>query len=328
MNQSLPTYSVAIRTLGKAGQLYQNLLNSLLDQTIKPEKVIVYIADGYPLPAETIGIEEYVYVPKGMVAQRALPFHEITSEYILMLDDNAFLQPDSVEKLLLGIIDNGLAKCISVNSYGNHLWSPWEKFKYALWGTTPRKDDEYAFRVKNTITYSYNNSPSREILQTESFAGLAFLIHADTLRDISFKDEIWMDDFGYALGDDLALSYKLYMNGYSLLLHYNSGITHQDAKTGHADVNFAKKLKLSTSVMFVLWYRIRISHTPYLKRVTNGICYLISVIWRSIIYGLVSIYRMDVQIVIGYITGIYKGLKFTRSIRYKDLPPFVRIKQK
>lgn len=328
MNKSFPTYSVAIRTLGKAGQLYQKLLNSIASQTVRPEKIVVYIAESYPLPKETIGIEEYVYVTKGMVAQRALSFQEINSEYILMLDDDAFLQPNSVEKLLCGLIDNESAKCIAANAYGNHLWSPMEKFKYAILGTTPRKSDEYAFRVKSTIAYSYNILPKQEILQTESFAGLAFLIHADTLRRISFKDEVWMDEFGYAMGDDLALSYKLYMNGCSLLLHYNSGILHQDAKTGHSDVNFAKKLKQSTSVLYVLWHRIRISHSSFLLRIYNTSCFILMAIWKTLIYALISVYRFDIHIVIAYIKGIDVGMKYTRTNRYKALPPFIMSKRK
>ena len=74
-------YSVAIRTLGKAGEIYQKELDSLNNQTIRPEKIIVYLAEGYDKPKETIGWENVVYVKKGMVAQRALEYKEINSLY-------------------------------------------------------------------------------------------------------------------------------------------------------------------------------------------------------------------------------------------------------
>ena len=35
-------YSVVIRTLGTAGEKYQQLLNSLKDQTVLPKKILVY----------------------------------------------------------------------------------------------------------------------------------------------------------------------------------------------------------------------------------------------------------------------------------------------
>ena len=92
-------YTVVIRTLGTAGNYYQRTLNSLLEQTIKPKDIIVYIAEGYDIPKETIGIEGYVYVKKGMVAQRALPYNEVETEYMLFLDDDVYLPPNAVETL-------------------------------------------------------------------------------------------------------------------------------------------------------------------------------------------------------------------------------------
>ena len=50
-------YTAIIRTLGTAGEKYLTLLKSLECQTIKPQKIIVYIANGYSLPKETIGKE-------------------------------------------------------------------------------------------------------------------------------------------------------------------------------------------------------------------------------------------------------------------------------
>ena len=92
-------YTAVIRTLGKAGEKYQTLLESLLAQTVAPRNIIVYIAEGYDLPKETVGIERYVYVKKGMVAQRALPYDEVETEYILFLDDDLYFPCDGVEKL-------------------------------------------------------------------------------------------------------------------------------------------------------------------------------------------------------------------------------------
>ena len=51
-------YTAVIRTLGKGGKNYQRLLDSLLEQTIRPTSILVYIAEGYPLPKETVGIEQ------------------------------------------------------------------------------------------------------------------------------------------------------------------------------------------------------------------------------------------------------------------------------
>ena len=70
-------YCVAIRTLGRAGQKYQDELNSLLAQTIKPKSIYVYLPESFPLPKETVGIEKIVRCRKGMVAQRIPDYYDI-----------------------------------------------------------------------------------------------------------------------------------------------------------------------------------------------------------------------------------------------------------
>lgn len=83
-------YTAVIRTLGIAGEKYQRELDSLLNQTMPPEDIIVYIAEGYSIPKETCGKERYIYVKKGMVAQRAIRYEEVNTEWILFLDDDVF----------------------------------------------------------------------------------------------------------------------------------------------------------------------------------------------------------------------------------------------
>lgn len=101
-----PKYSVAIRTLGTAGDKFVREINSLLKQSILPEKIFAYIPDGYALP-EFSGSEmiEWVRSPKGMVSQRSLPFLEISSQYVLFLDDDIELAADTVENLFKPILD-------------------------------------------------------------------------------------------------------------------------------------------------------------------------------------------------------------------------------
>ena len=81
-------YSVAIRTLGTSGDLLKRELQSLQRQTVRPQKVVIYIAEGYRRPSFTVADEQYIYVKKGMVAQAALDYDEIDTELILKLDDD------------------------------------------------------------------------------------------------------------------------------------------------------------------------------------------------------------------------------------------------
>ena len=96
-------YTVVIRTLGTAGEKYRIELDSLMSQTFPPEEIIVYIAEGYTIPDETCSKVQYVYVKKGMIAQRALPFDEVKTEWILFLDDDVYLPPTGVELLFKAV---------------------------------------------------------------------------------------------------------------------------------------------------------------------------------------------------------------------------------
>lgn len=58
-------YSIVIRTLGTGGGKYQQLLDSIKAQTLQPKHLLVFIAEGYELPPQQLGTEEFVYTRKG-----------------------------------------------------------------------------------------------------------------------------------------------------------------------------------------------------------------------------------------------------------------------
>ena len=84
------SYTVAILTLGKSPQL-KTELEEIYAQSIKPERVIIFIAEGYEKPDFRIADEEYEWEKRGMVNQRLLTYDDIRSDNILMLDDDGAL---------------------------------------------------------------------------------------------------------------------------------------------------------------------------------------------------------------------------------------------
>ena len=223
-------YSVAIRTLGKAVEYYQRTLDSVASQSIKPKAVVVYIADGYDLPKETAGIERYVYVPKGMVAQRALQYDEIDSEWILFLDDDVFLPPNAVETLFRELEENG-GDVISPATFANHKASLNQKIIRTLTGReVPRLfDDGWSYKVLRTAGFSYNNNPRKTVYKTQTGAGPCFLCRKKAFLNTHFEDELWLDEAPYAYPEDQVMFYKMYLNGLKLLTSFDSGIVHLDA---------------------------------------------------------------------------------------------------
>ncbi len=267
-------YTAVIRTLGTAGEKYQQLLNSLQAQTIAPQAIIVYIAEGYPLPKETIGIERYVYVKKGMVAQRALPYDEVQTEWMLFLDDDLYLPPNFVEMLYDHIVEND-ADVISPDIFPNHERSFLGKLMMAISGRMlPHRDDgKWGYKVIRTGGYSYNNHPTKSVYQSQTNAGACFLCRKGDFEKIHFDDELWMDNLSYAQGDDQVMFYKMYLHGLKQMTLYGSGIVHLDAGD---NLNPQKeKMLLYADLRFkiLFWYRFLYSQEKnYFMKMWDVMC--------------------------------------------------------
>ena len=311
-------YSVAIRTLGQAKAKYQTLLDSLRVQTWPPEKIVVYIAEGYEIPIETINQEEYVYVKKGMVAQRALPYHEIDTDYILFLDDDVYLPPNSVELLFSQLLECG-ADVISPDVFHNSHRSIADAFLMRVSGRICARycDSEWGNKVMRTAGYSYNARPINGTYMSQTNAGPCFLCKKSTMLDINFEDELWLDKLRYAQGDDQAMFYKMYKLGYKQLTSYNSGIVHLDAG-GNRNPEKEKMLIYSDfRFKTIFWHRfIYMSERNLLLK-----------IWSCLAIGyafafafLVSLLKLRFDILKIKYSAIKDGVDFIRSNEYKSLP--------
>ena len=318
-------YSVAIRTLGLAGDKYQQELDSIKNQSIKPEKVIVYLAEGYEPPKETIGKEEIVYVKKGMVAQRALEYREIDSPFILLLDDDVFLQEDSVEKLALGLIEFG-GDCIAADTFRNHEMSFVSKVRAIItnWAI-PFYSKKWAIIVQHTGSFFYNNKPNKDVYLAQSAAGPCSLWNKRALLGIHFHDEIWLDQLGFSYGDDLLFFYKLFVNGGKLLFHYNSGAVHLDSRSSRRSyVRDPEKLRKRARAWFLLWWRTDFDRKDLMlpRRMISFLEFIVKFIYSIFIHLIVSIFSFSLKPVEYYILGNIDAIKYVKTDEYKIVPGF------
>ena len=223
-------YTAAIRTLGTAGEKYQQLLNSLIAQTIAPSEIIVYIAEGYPLPQETVGKERYVYVKKGMVAQRALLYDEVATDYVLFLDDDLSFPPDTVETMFRLLME-GRGDVIAPDIFPNAMRSWQSEAMMTISGRmrARRNDNVWGYKVMRTGGYSYNKNPKKDVYISQTNAGACFLCRKTDFLKIHFEDELWMDKMSYALGDDQVMYYKMYKHNLKILTWYGHSFKHLDA---------------------------------------------------------------------------------------------------
>lgn len=318
-----PEYSVAIRTLGKSGSMFQSLLISLKAQSVPPKKIVVYIAEGYPLPERVVD-EEYVYCPKGMAHQRSLDYHEIDSEYILLCDDDIFLKKDSVKLLFDALLDQS-GDCISPNVFPNQDMRFRNKAIHALfYGTFPSLSNKWAFRIRKSSYYSYANSP-KTVMEAQSCAGPCMLVKKSVNNSLSYSDENWLDTFPYTSGQDQIFAYKMYRYGYKLLIHYDSGVIHLDAQTGHikdvVQADFNKRM-----IRYIEWYRSIYEPSSPIGRTAASISYYAYWLWLFLLSIVSFTIGRNKYKVKNCISALHEGRIYVKSERFNRIPKWKTIR--
>lgn len=320
------TYSVAIRTLGTSGWKFREELLSITRQTIQPEKVIVYIAKGYPRPDFTVGREEYVWVKKGMMAQRILPYDEIKSDCILMLDDDVRLAPDSAERMLKAMEEHG-ADCVGADTFKNHEMSFKSKVYAALTNLVfPHYSRQWAFKIHRNGSFSYNNCPVHSFYWSQSCAGPASLWRKSVYHQLHLKDELWLDELGFPYGEDVLSFYKLYRNGLRLGILYDSDVENLDG--GSSSSAFRKspqRMYIRTKASFIIWWRtcFHPGNTTAIEQWSAALCFTLKTLWLLFVACGVAVVMRKYSIIPLYLKGWKDGWLFVHSTAYKNIRNYV-----
>lgn len=321
------SYSVAIRTLGTAGEKYLTTLESLNNQTIKPEAIVVYIAEGYKLPKETIGIEKYVYVKKGMVAQRALKYDEINSEYILFTDDDVYYPPTAVEEMFKHLKENN-GDVISPDPFPHdRLPFSMKLAMIILLSSVP-----YIFNKKLGYGRSwwgaqqYRNTLHKDVYESTTNAGMSFLCKKSDFLSIHFENDLWIDSLPYAIGDDNLMYYRMHDNGLKVLTWYNNDIKHLDA--GVSTRNMSEKRKIQAYCLayhnHTFWWRYKYSCRNVLGKILISIGYIFVKTYQTFVSLVINLLKQRPKETISSVRGLLDAHK---AILHGEIfPEFLRRK--
>lgn len=315
------TYSIAIRTLGTAGYRFKQELQSILAQTLQPEKVVVYIAEGYARPDFTVGQEEYVWVPKGMVAQRALTYTEITSDYVLLLDDDMILAPDVAERLLQEM-EKQQADCVGADSYLHYTRTIGGKlYDFATNLIVPHSEkSRWAFCVLRNGSFSYNSLPHAGYYDSQYIAGGVQLWKREVLTGIRLEDERWLDRYVFAYSDDMLETYKLYVNGYRLGIVFGLDVVHLDAGSASKPYRAsARQFYVREAALFSLWWRMLYEPAHGMERFLRVSCFGLKWLWLLLVHLVGGLIRLDVRLPYYYLLGTVNGWRFLHSEEYKKI---------
>ena len=320
-------YSIAIRTLGTSGEKFVRELESIKRQTIQPEKVIVYIAEGYSRPDYTIGKEQYVWVKKGMMRQRVLRYDEIDTPLIMLLDDDVELAPDTAEKLISAMSEHQL-DCIAADTFHNHKMTLSDKVYAAVTNLVfPHWSKTWAFKIHSNGSFSYNNQITKDVYLSQSAAGPASLWNKQVFLDLHLEDELWLESFGFPYGEDALTFNKLYKNGYRLGVHYNCGIKNLDGKSSSGSFQRDPKRFYTRAIAsLMIWYRTcyNLKGISLYKRVWSVVSFSFKVIWLLLVHAAASVYLLSPKILSSYIKGLLDGWRRIRSSQFKQIPNYLR----
>ena len=325
-NRNLPTYSIAIRTLGQSGDLFKKELDSICDQTVKPENVFIYIPFGYKCPEYSRGIEEYVRVNKGMVSQRALAYNEIKSDYILFLDDDVELSEDSAEKMLVAATQFN-ADCVCADVFHDHELNTRSRIYNILVNMTfPIKSKKWGMKIGLHGALCYNGKPTKNFYLTQAGEGPAWMVRKKVWNSCDMAAEKWMDKMMFSYAEDQLQVFKIYSNGYKCGILYDSGITHLDAGTSSGKYKSdPKRLFYRSMAIYINWHRMfmfnnkRTAVFKLLSKAAFGIrCIVI-----QFAYVIAALKYKRVEILLYHFKGLYKGYQFTKSAEYNSLSDYI-----
>ncbi len=303
------TYSIVIRTLGTAGDKFRQELISLSKQTVAPDKIIVYIAEGYARPDFTIGKEEYRWVKKGMMAQRLLPYDDIDSDCLMMLDDDIYFASDSAERMLSAMEQYG-ADCIGVDIFKNHRLPATTKLYAAItnW-VLPHKDENWAFKIHRHGAFSYINRPSKSFYWSQSCPGAISLWRKSVYHQLRMTDELWLEKMGFPYADDALESYKVYRNGYKLGVLFDAGVENLNAASSSAAFRRSPNYFYSrTKAMVCVWWRS--CFMPSGHKTATALSFLLKIIWLFIVMSVAAIARRQLSVIPHYIKGLRDSWDF------------------
>ena len=319
-------YSIAIRTLGTSGEKFVRELESIKRQTVQPDKVVIYIAEGYERPQYTIGKEEYVWVKKGMVAQRALSYNEIDSPLLMMLDDDVELEPDSAERMIKAMEEHHL-DCIAADTMCDHKRPLAIRIYAAVTNLVfPHWSKKWAFKFHSNGSFSYNQHITRDVYDSQSAAGPASLWKKQVFLDLHIEHELWLDKFGFAYGDDGLTFNKLYKNGYRLGVHYNSGIANLDGRSTSALFQSDNhKFYTRSMASLMIWHRscYNLDGLSRGKKLWAAATFIFKALWLLPVHMASAIFLRSLKVLTYYVSGTLDGLKAIRSQEYRQLPNYI-----
>ena len=311
-------YFVVIRTLGTAGEKYASLLQSIDNQTIKARGVYVFIADGYSLPKEKLGYENFVYTRKGMWHQRIYGMQYVAerhpNSFLLVLDDDISFESDFVEKMFQNIRESDADVMIpgfgKVGNFKRNVICALNGSRY--------ESSKTDYRISICATSGFIVSTKMcNLMPTQSGRFNIFMINSSCINKLELEDEYWVEDCKYALPDDQVFFYKCFLKGLTQISCITPKYTHLD----HGSSNPNRRIDMAHAQgrnYLIFWHRFLFKPCKSIhKKIILCFAILYRLIMNCIIIFISCIVHKNLQILKSYMLGLLNGMRFINSNDYK-----------
>ncbi len=254
-------YTVAIRTVGKGGEKYAALLQSISCLKPQPQEVLVCLPEGATPPVEQLGWERFVYLPKGMMSQRIYALEQIRTEYVLFTDDDIQFDQDFVIKLHRAITEVGydiaVGEILAFLPPAHGIKKVIPALLAAAAPTLFHKDRYVTILRSAGWTYHRFVPNPGYILPTQSAIGCMFYTSLSAMKHLRFEEELaWAQHGHLAPADDQIMFYKAYRVGLKTGVVTDAHFDHLDAKSATASEEARKnKAFYSAYNRTVFWHR-------------------------------------------------------------------------
>ena len=139
-----------------------------------------------------------------------------------------------------------------------------------------------------------------------------------TFIDCKFEEEEWLDDMPYAMGEDQAMFYKMYLKGYKELTSFDSGIIHLDAGSTLKDTSKEKtRVFCDTYFKTIFWHRFIYSpEKSALMKLWDIIC----TIYYHAFSLMISIVKLQGEFFKIKFSALREAISFLGSDVYRTIP--------
>ena len=136
-----------------------------------------------------------------------------------------------------------------------------------------------------------------------------------------WEDEVWVEQFGFAYGDDLLETYKLVVNGGRLGVLYDSGVLHLDAQSASSQHrNNLQRYYVRSMVSAIIWHR---TIWQIRKGWLTAFAFAFKQVWLLLINSIAGLVLLKPRIPVLFLHGLREANRYCKSDAYQSLPPFV-----